>query len=158
MVYLMRQTEYDNYYILDLERDYIGSMHNGIPSIIHTECLYSEKCIKDLLLSIQASKDYRWYVVLDSIDSNGKMRHDEYPNHCELRRLVGYIPKVCGIRIDDSPYLANWQVDYLSELWVRNTENSIIKVANFTEVREKEVKQFLHAHNLQPQYSEHNDV
>lgn len=158
MVYLMRQTEYDNYYILDSERDYIGSMHNGIPSIIHTECLYSEKCIKDLLLSIQASKDYRWYVVLDSIDSNGKMRHDEYPNHCELRRLVGYIPKVCGIRIDDSPYLANWQVDYLSELWVRNTENSIVKVTNFTETREKEVKHFLHAHNLQPQYSEHNDV
>lgn len=153
MVYLMRQTEYDSYYILDSETDYIGAMQDGVPSIIHAECLYFEKCIKDLLLSIQASKDYKWYVVRDFIDSNGKMRHDEYPNHCELHRLVGYIPRVCEIRIDDSTYLADWQVDYISELWVRNTENSIVKVTNFTEVREKEVRQFMHVNNLEVQNS-----
>ena len=178
MIYLMHNMEDERYYIINATKDFINDIVNdGNDCIIYyekpdqnsatnnstqsskrltrnTECLYKAKDITNLLLAIQKAKDYRWYVVLDHIDSNGKTRQDEYPIHCGLQKLVGYIPSVCRFRIDNSPYFADWQVDYISELWIKNTESSIVKVANFTETRNKEVAQFMNTHNLQPQYTE----
>ena len=41
MIYLMLQKSPLVYYILNSDTDYIGAMHNGKPSILHTECIAS---------------------------------------------------------------------------------------------------------------------
>ena len=143
MIYLKHQKQGNIYYVLDDKTMYIGAMHQGVPSIANTECLYKAENISELLHTLHESKDERWYVVQDYIDSNEETRHEKYPLHCELHKLVGYVPEVCDIRKRDKTYSAEWEVDFLSELWIKDTEFCILKVVDFTEIRWKEVQKFV---------------
>lgn len=148
MIYLMFQKNPLMYYILNSETDYIGAMHNGIPSIMHTECIASADSVTALLHQLQESKSGKWYVETDWINSNGKYRHDEYPAHQGLNRLDGFIKDVCNIRKEENCYLSDWEVHYISELWVKHTDCEMLRVECFNSKMSMEVKKYMTFHNL----------
>lgn len=147
MIYLMRQGE-ALYYILNSETDTIGAMHDDVPSIINTVCIASAASMAELLHTLQETKDERWFVVTDSVDNNGVRRSEKYSQHQHLHKLFGFIPQVCDIQQEHMPYFAEWEVDYISELWYRHSDELIVKVRYFTENMLREVDQYLTEHKL----------
>ena len=148
MIYLMLQKSPLVYYILNSDTDYIGAMHNGKPSILHTECIASAENMSDLLHQLQNLKCGKWYVESDWIGSDGKYRHDEYPMHQGLHKLDGFIKEVCDIRKDEKCYLRDWQVDYISELWFKHSDCEILLVRNFNKNMLLEVEKYMTEHGL----------
>lgn len=136
------------YYILNSDTDYIGAMHNGKPSIMHTDCIASAENISELLHQLQDLKNGKWYVGSDWIGSDGKYRHDEYPTHQGLNRLDGFVKEVCDIRKGEKCYLRDWEVDYISELWFKHSDCEIILVRNFNENMLLEVEKYMKEHGL----------
>ena len=148
MIYLMLQKSPLVYYILNSNTDYIGSMHNGKPSIMHTECIASADNMSDLLHQLQNMKCGKWYVETDWIGSDGKYRHNEYPIHQGLHRLDGFIKEVCDIRKDDKCYLRDWEIDFISELWVKYSDGEITLVRDFNKNMLMEVEKYMTDHEL----------
>ena len=143
MIYLMLQKSPLVYYILNSDSDYIGAMHNRMPSILHTECIASAENISDLLHQLQDMRCGKWYVEQDWLGSDGKYRHDEYPIHQGLHRLDGFIKEVCDIRKDDKCYLRDWEIDFISELWVKYSDCDITLVRDFNKNMLMEVKKYM---------------
>ncbi len=143
MIYLMLQKSPLVYYILNSNTDYIGSMHNGKPSIMHTDCIASADNMSDLLHQLQNMKCGKWYVETDWIGSDGKYRHDEYPTHQGLNKLDGFVKEVCDIRKDDKCYLRDWKINFISELWVKYSDCEIILVRDFNKNMLMEVKKYM---------------
>ena len=131
------------YYILNSNTDYIGSMHNGKPNILHTDCIASADNMSDLLHQLQNMKCGNWYVETDWIGSDGKYRHDEYPIHQGLHRLDGYIKEVCDIRKDNKCYLRDWEINFISELWVKYSDGEITLVRDFNKNMLMEVEKYM---------------
>lgn len=143
MIYLMLQKSPLVYYILNSETDYIGAMHNGIPSISHTECIASAENMSNLLHQLQDMKCGKWYVESDWLGSDGKYRHDEYPIHQGLHKLDGFVKEVCDIRKDEKCYLRDWEIDFVSELWVKYSDCDITLVRDFNKNMLLEVKKYM---------------
>lgn len=143
MIYLMLQKSPLVYYILNSETDYIGAMHNGIPSILHTECIASAENMSNLLHQLQDMKCGKWYVESDWLGSDGKYRHDEYPIHQGLHKLDGFVKEVCDIRKDEKCYLRDWEIDFVSELWVKYSDCDITLVRDFNKNMLLEVKKYM---------------
>ena len=143
MIYLMLQKSPLVYYILNSETDYIGAMHNGIPSILHTECIASAENMSNLLHQLQDMKCGKWYVESDWLGSDGKYRHDEYPIHQGLHKLAGFVKEVCDIRKDEKCYLRDWEIDFVSELWVKYSDCDITLVRDFNKNMLLEVKKYM---------------
>ena len=143
MIYLMLQKSPLVYYILNSETDYIGAMHNGIPSILHTECIASAENMSNLLHQLQDMKCGKWYVESDWLGSDGKYRHDEYPIHQGLHKLDGFVKEVCDIRKDEKCYLRYWEIDFVSELWVKYSDCDITLVRDFNKNMLLEVKKYM---------------
>lgn len=117
--------------ILEEGVDYIGAMHEGKVSQLYVTDEVQADSLPELLLSLQKNDpDYRWYVVMDFIDSKHGTRRSVYPHHRELHLLRGFVPEVCYPRRDE-PYLAEWEVRYIRELWVAVSEERMVKVRNF---------------------------
>lgn len=148
MIYLMLQKSPLVYYILNSDTDDIGAMNNGIPSIAHTECIASAENMSNLLHQLQDTKCGKWYVETDWIGSDGKYRHDEYPIHQGLHRLDGFIKEVCDIRKDDKCYLRDWEIDFVSELWVKYSDGEITLVRDFNKNMLMEVEKYMTEHEL----------
>lgn len=148
MIYLMLQKSPLVYYILNSDTDYIGAMHNGKPSILHTECIASAENMSDLLHLLQEMNCGKWYVEQDWLGSDGKYRNDEYPMHHGLYKLDGFIKEVCDIRKDEKCYLRDWQVDYISELWFKHSDCEILLVRNFNKNMLLEVEKYMTEHGL----------
>ena len=143
MIYLMLQKSPLVYYILNSETDYIGAMHNGIPSILHTECIASAENMSNMLHQLQDMKCGKWYVESDWLGSDGKYRHDEYPIHQGLHKLDGFVKEVCDIRKDEKCYLRDWEIDFVSELWVKYSDCDITLVRDFNKNMLLEVKKYM---------------
>ena len=143
MIYLMLQKSPLVYYILNSDTDYIGAMHNGMPSISHTECIASAENISDLLHQLQDIRCGKWYVEQDWLGSDGKYRHDEYPIHQGLHKLDGFVKEVCDIRKDEKCYLRDWEIDFVSELWVKYSDCDITLVRDFNKNMLLEVKKYM---------------
>lgn len=142
MIYLMAHRYPAAYDILNSETDYIGAMHDGKPCIMNTECIAASESITALLHYLQDLKDGKWYVECDWMGSDGKYRHDEYPMHQGLNRLDGYVKEVCDIRIDDKCYLRDFEIEYVSELWRRVSDNQMLRVMGFNKNMLLEVRKF----------------
>ena len=143
MIYLMSQKSPLVYYILNSDTDYIGATHNGMPSILHTECIASAENMSDLLHQLQNMKCGKLYVETDWIGSDGKYRHDEYPIHQGLHRLDGFTKEVCDIRKDDKCYLRDWEINFISELWVKYSDGEITLVRDFNKNMLMEVEKYM---------------
>ena len=143
MIYLMLQKSPLVYYIFNSETDYIGAMHNGIPSIFHTECIASAENMSNLLHQLQDMKCGKWFVESDWLGSDGKYRHDEYPIHQGLHKLDGFVKEVCDIRKDEKCYLRDWEIDFVSELWVKYSDCDITLVRDFNKNMLLEVKKYM---------------
>lgn len=148
MIYLMVQKHPLLYYILNSDTDYIGAMHGDKPSIMNTDCIASAENMTTLLHQLQDLQCGKWYVETDWIGSDGKYRHDEYPTHQGLHKLDGYIKEVCDIRKDNKSYLRDWEIDFVSQLWFKHTDNEIIRVAHFNENMLSEVEKYMKEHGL----------
>ena len=148
MIYLMLQKSPFVYYILNSDTDDIGAMNNGKPSIMHTECIASADNMSDLLHQLQNMKCGKWYVETDWIGSDGKYRHNEYPIHKGLHRLDGFIKEVCDIRKDDKCYLRDWEINFISELWVKYSDGEITLVRDFNKNMLMEVEKYMTEHEL----------
>ena len=148
MIFLMVQKQSPVYYILNSDTDYIGAMSDGKLSIMNTDCLASAKNMPDLLHQLQESKCGKWYVETDWLGSDGKYRHDEYPQHQGLHRLDGFIKKVCDIRKSENCYFRDWEVNYISELWFMHSDYDIKRVVHFNENMLFDVKNYMKEHGL----------
>lgn len=148
MIYLMLQKSPLVYYILNSDTDYIGAMHNGKPSILHTECIASAENMSDLLHLLQEMNCGKWYVEQDWLGSDGKYRHDEYPMHQGLHKLDGLIKEVCDIRKEDKCYLRDWEIKFISELWVKYADGEIALVRDFNKNILMEVEKYMTENGL----------
>jgi len=132
------------WYILDTETDYIGAIHDGKVSIIHTDDVYQADSMVDLLLQLREEDDtYKWWCVTDWLGNDGVYRHDEYKHFQSIHPMKGYIKEVCEIRVDKNCYLRDWEVSFVSELWYRRNDYSIFKVHDFTEKMDKLVREYV---------------
>ena len=137
--FLMHQPPCVCYIIEDSE---VCAWHNGKPSIITADCVYAAETLPDMLHQIQDARDSRFYIAQDWIDSGRITRHKAYPHHIGINPITGVIREVCDIRTDDHPYLAEWEVEYISELWYRDGDR-LTKVKYFTEKMEAAVKDYI---------------
>ncbi len=147
-IFLMMQKAPIVYYILNSDTDYIGAMHCGIPSIMHTDCIASAENMTSLLHQLQELKDGKWYVESDWVGSDGKYRHEEYPIHQGLHRLDGYIKEVCDIRKEEKSYLRNFEICFISDLWVKHTDNQMLRVSWFHKNMLLEVDKYIRENHL----------
>jgi len=143
--FLMRQKNPDVWYIL--ERDEASAWHNGIPSIMNTDCVYAAETLPDMLHQIQEAKDSRFYVELDWINDKKETRSQKYQYQMGIHVLIGYSPEVCDFETNGHPYLENWVVNYVSSLWYRACER-MTKVRYFTEKMEAAVKDYIEEQGL----------
>ena len=149
MIYLLHQIEGDIYYIVHSNEDYPVSVpFDNCNFVVHTEILEKAIAITELLHKLQNTGDMRWYVVLDYANSNGKYRHEEYPQHQSLGKLAGYISDVCDIRKKKTSYTAEYEINFVSELWVKSNDNKISKVAYFEENMKQELEVYLQSHQF----------
>lgn len=115
--------------------------------------VYEAEDIPELLHLIQDTKDWRFYVVTDSISSKGRKSSEEYPHHRHICTLAGFIPEVCDIRQQPGKHYfgEKWVVEYCSELWVCHSGwggEEMHKVFYFTEKIERVVREYLKENNL----------
>ena len=136
------------YYILNSDMDYIDAMHNGKPSILHTEGIASAENMSDLLHLLQEMDCGKWYVEQDWLGSDAKYRHDEYPMHQGLHKLDGIIKEVCDIRKEDKCYLRDWEIEFISELWVKYADGEIALVRDFNKNILMEVEKYMTENGL----------
>ena len=66
-----------------------------------------------------------------------------YPQHREIHVLRGFVPDVCDFRINENPYLADWKVDYVSELWYLTSAGQLDLVHDFRSHVESAVNDFI---------------
>jgi len=142
--FLMHQPPDVCYIIEDSE---VCAWHNGKPSIITADCVYAAKTLPDMLHQIQNAKDSRFYVVQSWVDSQRVTRYNAYSHYMGIDPINEFVPKVCDIRADDNLYLAEWEVEYISELWYRDGDR-LTKVKYFTEKMEAAVKDYIKDHGL----------
>lgn len=135
-VHLCKQNsgKLETWFVLEESVDYIGAMHDGKVSISYTKDVMQADSITELLHKLQSDKEseWEWYVVMSAIDSQHRTREEKYPHHRELHILSGYIPAVCDFMLE-SGYTYDWEVRYLSELWVAPNSYLMIKVSGFAE-------------------------
>lgn len=132
----------ENWFVLEEGVDYIGAMHDGKVSMIHTVDFMQADSMTDLLHKLQDSEDDRWYVVSDFLDSRNQTRREEYPHHRELHILTGYLPKACDFQIDRT-YLSKWEVRYKRELWVQLDDSTMVKVQKFSDKMDRDLMTFI---------------
>ena len=90
----------------------------------------------------------KWYVEQDWLGSDGKYRHDEYPMHQGLHKLDGFIKEVCDIRKEDKCYLRDWEIEFISELWVKYADGEIALVRDFNKNILMEVEKYMTENGL----------
>ena len=137
----------ENWFILEEGVDYIGAMHDGKASMIHTVDFMQADSMTDLLHKLQDSEDDRWYVVSDFLDSKNQTRREEYPHHRELHILTGFLPRACDFQIDKS-YISQWTVRYKRELWVQLDDSTMVKVQNFSDKMDRDLMRFIEKEGL----------
>ena len=150
-IHLGRQNsnKLENWVVLEEDVDYIGAMHDGKVSICYTKDIEKAESIPELLHKLQGGEDkWRWYVILDYIDSKHRTRHEEYPYHRELHVLPGVVPHVCDLEIEQS-YTCNWKLRYVSELWVALNDYVMVKVSGFDEAMMRERDRYIDYWKLQ---------
>ena len=113
------------------------------------ECIYSAASLWQMLHDMQSGRDYRFYVVLEWIDSRHMTRTMEYPHHRSIDTIAGYIPEVCDPRVNDNCYLADWQVNYVGELWVQPTDGVMYQVRGWSDKAAASVQRFIKERGLQ---------
>lgn len=128
--------------------DYIGAMHEGKVSQLYTDDVLQADTLPELLRLLQENDpEYKWYVVMDFIDSRHNTRRTEYPHHREIHLLRGFIPDVCYPRKSE-PYLAEWEVRYVRELWIAASDEKMLKVRNFEPKADREALLFIEQNKL----------
>lgn len=143
-IHLCHQKHPDMWYILDEDTDYIGAMSFGKVSIMNTDDVEQADSIPELCHKLQdADEDFRWFCELSWIDSKKRRRPELYPHHREIHVLKGFVPEVCDFRVDEDPYLADWKVDYLSELWYQTSAGQLDMVIDFRSHVERAVDNFI---------------
>ena len=118
-----------------------------------TNVIYESNSLPDMLHQIHSNKDWRFYVVSDSLNSLGHRSREKYPHHRHICSLAGFIPEVCDIRLrEGKPFFdAKWEIDFQTELWVSHGGwggDQLLKVEGFTEKMDRAVRDFLTEHNL----------
>ena len=162
-VFLMHQRHNDVWYILEKDVDYIGAWHNGKPSIYETDVVYEAEDLPGMLHRMQDQKDWRFYVVLDWIDNEGRKRSTEYPHHRSIQTLAGFIPEVCDIRFDKNPIdkRKEWEIEYCSELWYCRDGlkgDEMIRVRYFTAKMEEAVNELIDCQRLDAASEVHQEM
>lgn len=143
-IHLCHQKHPDVWYILEENVDYIGAMSSGKVSIIQTDDVVQADSISELCHKLQeADEDFRWFCELGWIDSKRQRRLEMYPQHREIHVLRGFVPDVCDFRINENPYLADWKVDYVSELWYLTSAGQLDLVRDFRSHVESAVNDFI---------------
>lgn len=148
-IHLMHQKHPEVWYLLEEGVDYIGAKSNGLAVQLGSEDILQADSIAELLHKLQESKDPRWFVVLDFIDSKKRTRFEMYPHHYEIHILIGFVPEVCECRTNENCYLADWQVGYPAELWVKTDDAHLQRVRGFTEKAQAKAHEYIRENGLE---------
>ena len=140
MIYLMRglAPHEDFYMISDFDPDNPNMM----------KVLEKADSVQELLHKLYSTGDPKWYVAFDYISNTGEIRTARYPMHRGINHLAGFADHSCDVCLDTAPLLYEWQVNYVSELWVQKDEFTLVQVRNFHEHIKSEVESFIRERGL----------
>ena len=68
--------------------------------------------------------------------------------HQGLYKLDGFIKEVCDIRKEDKCYLRDWEIEFISELWVKYADGEIALVRDFNKNILMEVEKYMTENGL----------
>ena len=119
----------------------------------YRQVIYQADTLPDMLHQMHTAKDWRFYVVDDTLSSKGEKVSEKYPHHRHICSLAGFIPAVCDIRLEGGkPYFgAKWELRYQSQLWVCHGGwggDCLYKVEGFTEKMDRAVEEYMKEHGL----------
>jgi hypothetical protein len=140
MIYLMRglAPHEDFHMISDFDPDNPNMM----------KVMEKADSVQELLHKLRSTGDPKRYVVFDYISNTGETRTARYPMHKGIDHLAGFIDNACDISLDSTPLFYEWQVNYVSELWVQTDEYHLVQVRNFQEHMKSEVENFIRERSL----------